>query len=237
MKSTPYKIVRDGVLTRMGIDASLTPLTSQSAALAEYLQSALDSMWEFYPWPDVTLTEQRTPALHTIDAEQPGETVIGDFLEIYDNNPDDDSQLSNNLPFTLTGSAAVLSSDWHVPNTPVWVRFRIPTPVFTSADYSAATAYAPGDVVYHDPTGDCYLCTAATTGNAPTNSSFWRRQLIPAYLGEAAKLHALAETQQEDGQYDKANFLFARSRGLLEEKQDDFWMKRDRYHHFTARFQ
>lgn len=237
MKAVTYKSLRDGVISRMGLDASLTPLTSQSAALAEYLQSALDSMWDFYPWPDVTLTEQRTPATHTIDAEQPGETVIGEFLEIYDNNPDDDSQPSNNLPYTSTGTAAVLSSDFHVPDAPVWVRFRVPAPVFTSAVYSAVTAYAPGDVVYHESTGDCYLCTAASTGNAPTNSSFWRRQLIPAYLGEPAKLHALAETQQEDGQYDKANYLFARSRGLLEDRQDDFWMKRDRYHHFTARFQ
>lgn len=238
MKPTTYKSLRDGVIRRMGLDASLTQLSSQSAALAEYLQSALDSMWDFYPWPDVTLTEQRTPSTHTIHFDQPGQTPIADVLDITDADPDDDSVMANSLPFSQSTalSLVLISADWHVPGTPVWVRFRIPSPLFTSTDYSASTTYAPGDVVYHDSTGDCYLCTAATTGNLPTDPAFWRRQSIPPYLAEPAKLHALAETQQEDGQYDKANFLFARSKALLEDRQDDFWMKRDRYHHYSAKF-
>jgi len=31
--------------------------------------------------------------------------------------------------------------------------------------------------------------------------------------------------------------MFTRAEGILAEKQDDFWMKRERYHHYTARFQ
>jgi len=59
MKSTPYKIVRDGVLTRMGIDAAQPLLSSQAAALAEYLTSAAAYVWNFDEWPQITHTEQR----------------------------------------------------------------------------------------------------------------------------------------------------------------------------------
>ena len=239
MKTVSYKSLRDGVIRRMGLDASLTPLDSQSAAIAEYLQSALEAGWDFYPWPDITLTEQRTPTgtpATTISATQPGETVIGEFLQILSENPDDDTVIPMSYDFHATGTEAVIDTAKYSAGEPVWVRFRIPIPQFSSTEYSASTAYAPGDVVYHPASGDCYLCTAASTGNAPTNASFWRRQQVPDYLGEYAKLYALAETLQEDGQYDKAAYQFTRSRGILEDRQDDFWMKRDRYHHYTARF-
>jgi hypothetical protein len=239
MKAASFKSVRDGILRKMGLDSSLPPLASQAAALADYVQGALDMAWPHYPWPDVTLVEERTPTgspAHEIDFDQPNETPIGDFLQIFDNDPEDYAQSSNSLRFSATTTGVTLDSDDHTPGTPVFVRFRIPLPLFSSREYSASTAYLPGDVVYHDPTGDCYLALASTTGNDPTDPAFWRRQLIPTYLAEFCKAHAYASTLLEDGQFDKANYMLARAEGILAEKQDDFWMKRDRYHHYTARF-
>lgn len=239
MKAVTYKSVRDGILRKMGLDSSLPPLASQAAALADYVQGALDIAWDFYPWPDVTLTQERTPTgtpAHDIAFEQPGLTPIGDFLQIYDNDPEDYAQPFHSLRFSTTDTGATLNPDDHTPGTPVFVRFRIPAPLFTSRVYSASTAYLPGDVVYHDSTGDCYLALTATTGNAPTSTIHWRRQEIPTYLGEYCKAHAYASTLLEDGQFDKANYMLTRAEGILAEKQDDFWMKRDRYHHYTARF-
>lgn len=60
MKTTPYKTVRDGVLTRMGIDPAQPILPSQGTALAEYLTSAAAFAWNFDEWPQITHTEQRT---------------------------------------------------------------------------------------------------------------------------------------------------------------------------------
>lgn len=235
MKTATYKSLRDGIIRRMGLDASLAPLTSQSAALAEYIQSALDGMWDFYPWPDVTLTEQRTPVNHLLVVSGSAlQNPIGEVLEIFDADPA--ATVPNAVPFDLLSDDSIfLNPDWHIQNAPVWVRFRLPAPVFSSVDYNSATTYSAGDVVYYDLTGDCYLCIRGPAGNI-RDASLWRRQLIPAYLAEPAKLHALAEAQQEDGQYDKANFLFARSKALLEDRQDDFWMRRNNAHHFTAKF-
>lgn len=240
MKAVTYKSVRDGILRKMGLDSSLPPLASQAAALADYVQGALDIAWDFYPWPDVTLTQERTPTgtpAHDIAFEQPGLTPIGDFVQIYDTDPEDYAHPSNALRYSTTDTGATLDPDDHTPGTPVFVRFRIPAPLFTSRDYSASTAYSPGDVVYHDATGDCFLALSATTGNAPTDPAFWRRQEIPAFLSEYCKAHAYASTLLEDGQFDKANYMFTRAEGILAEKQDVFWMKRERYHHYTARFQ
>lgn len=40
-------------------------------------------------------------------------------------------------------------------------------------DYNGATTYAVGDIVFYATTGKSYRCIAATTGNLPTNASFW----------------------------------------------------------------
>lgn len=59
MKATPYRSVRDGVITRMGIDPAQPLLSSQGSALAEYLTSAAATAWNFFDWPATTHTERR----------------------------------------------------------------------------------------------------------------------------------------------------------------------------------
>ena len=79
MKTTPYKTVRDGVLTRMGIDPAQPLLPSQGSALAEYLTSAATFAWNFDEWPQITHTEQRivlgegfTEGAYTYEADYQG---------------------------------------------------------------------------------------------------------------------------------------------------------------------
>jgi len=40
-------------------------------------------------------------------------------------------------------------------------------------DYAAGTAYVAGDQVYYPTNGLYYQCHTASTGNVPTNTSFW----------------------------------------------------------------
>lgn len=242
MKAVTYKSVRDGILRKMGLDSSLPPLASQAAALADYVQGALDIAWDFYPWPDVTLTQERTPTgtpAHDIAFEQPSLTPIGDFLQIYDNDPEDYAQPFHSLRFSTTDTGATLDADDHTPGTPVFVRFRIPAPLFTSTAYNGTVGYNKGDLVYYELTGDCYVSIfdGFSTLPAPTSAIHWRRQEIPTFLGEYCKAHAYASTLLEDGQFDKANYMFTRAEGILQTEMDKQWLRRGRYHHYTARFQ
>jgi len=40
-------------------------------------------------------------------------------------------------------------------------------------DYDGSTAYAKNDVVYYSTNGNAYIAKQATTGNAPTNATYW----------------------------------------------------------------
>ena len=40
-------------------------------------------------------------------------------------------------------------------------------------DYAGGTAYAKNDVVYYSTNGNAYIAKQATTGNAPTNGTYW----------------------------------------------------------------
>ena len=40
-------------------------------------------------------------------------------------------------------------------------------------DYDGSTAYVKNDVVYYATNGNAYIAKQATTGNAPTNGTYW----------------------------------------------------------------
>ena len=40
-------------------------------------------------------------------------------------------------------------------------------------DYAGGTAYAKNDVVYYATNGNAYIAKQATTGNVPTNGTYW----------------------------------------------------------------
>ena len=40
-------------------------------------------------------------------------------------------------------------------------------------DYAGGTAYAKNDVVYYATNGNAYIAKQTTTGNAPTNGTYW----------------------------------------------------------------
>ena len=40
-------------------------------------------------------------------------------------------------------------------------------------DYASGTTYAKNDVVYYSTNGNAYIAKQATTGNAPTNGTYW----------------------------------------------------------------
>lgn len=76
------------------------------------------------------------------------------------------------------------------------------------ADYASGTTYAIGDEVYYPTTGYYYTATASTTGNAPTNNSYWELLLdiepaeVPytaTGLSAIGKVRQVAASDPQDG--------------------------------------
>lgn len=222
MRTTTYRSIRNGVLRRMGLDAAQPILGSQAAAIADYLGTAIEEAWGHYDWPDTTPSATFTPAGSTISYG----TTIGQILRITDLEP-----TSTRLVQTFTfaensdSTAATITDTRYTAGDDVFVKYRTPIPRFTSSDYAAATTYAPGDVVYYDQVGDCYLCILATTGNAPTDTTYWVRQRIPALFADYLKIMGHASTLEEDGQYDKATMQLAKAANQLVKMHDDAFFR------------
>lgn len=235
MRSVSFQKLVDSIQARAGIDPSLPEDSLRAALVADYLEDALKYGWGFYEWEDVTLTEQRTPSTHTISLITASDNPIGEVLRVYDSDPDDYSSTALEVSFSTTDTSLILDSGSHVTNAPVWVKFRLPTPQFTIATYESGRAYAIGDIVLFG--ADCYRAFAATTGNSPTNGTYWKKQEIPAFLGEYAKTAVLAEISLAVPSLEqRADYMTRRAEGILQNEMDKQWMHRGRYHHYTARF-
>lgn len=224
MRTTSFKSLRDSVLRRMGLDAAQPVLGSQAAALADYIETSLSDVWALYDWPDVTLTEARTPVGSVITYRVAGENTIGQILRITDFLPSS-TRLVQTLSFADNDDSATITDARYTADTEVQVKFRRPEPRLTSTSFAAGTAYSPGDVVYYEATGDCYLCIAATTGNLPTSTTHWERQSIPAIFSAYIRAAAFAHTLEEDGQYDKAAFQLQKAEAEIVKTHDDIFLR------------
>lgn len=226
MRTTSFKTLRNSVLRKMGLDADQLVLPSQAAALADYIEHALYDVWGLYDWPDTTLTEARTPAAATIPFRTPGLTTIGSILRITDRLPSA-TRLVQTFSFAENSDSteATITDSRYTAGTEVQVKFRRPEPRLTSAPYSASTSYSPGAVVYHDTTGECYLCILAATGIDPTNTTHWERQAIPAAFAAYLRHAAHAATLEEDGQYDKSAFQLQKAESEIVKTHDDIFLR------------
>lgn len=224
MKTVSYKSVRDAVAARMGLDAAVNLLSNQKVVLAEYISSAVRLGWEWFDWPELMRVEERTPASGVISLTQSGQTEISQVSAIFWEDPRVDNR-EREVEFSLDDSGILITDrDWlDNGSTTVWVRFKAAPPVFSSTEYAAGTAYVAGDVVFYGT--ECYVALAATTGNLPTNATYWVKQDLPYFLSEFVKVQAYAETLSEDGQVDKANYNFTRAEGLLIVAMDNAWLR------------
>ena len=70
------------------------------------------------------------------------------------------------------------------PEVEICTGERLDAIAITATAFNGSAAYAAGDLVYYNTTGDCYEAIADTTGNLPTSEEFWLRHRIPAFLAE-----------------------------------------------------
>src|SRR5947208_3076060 len=76
-------------------------------------------------------------------------------------------------------------------------------PQFSATLWSAATAYAIGDLVYDDTSGNTYISIQAGTNHLVTDAAYWTAVPFPEEIADLVVRGATAEALREDGQFDK----------------------------------
>jgi hypothetical protein len=94
MKTVTVSSIVTNAASRAGLDgSSIDSLpTTTKTIMVDNLGSHLRDAWEFYDWPDLCRTEERTVQTGVdediyIDLAQASETEIGDVFAVYQDNP------------------------------------------------------------------------------------------------------------------------------------------------------
>lgn len=130
--------------------------------LRSFAEFRLRAAWESEYWPDVMRMERRTFRNEWLATKA---YVTGD--EVY-------------YTPAQTYYCAIRASTNEAPasgvsdtlNSAYWAVSRNS---YSNAEYDNATAYTSGGQVFYGATGRSYQCHTASTGNLPTNASYWGR--------------------------------------------------------------
>jgi hypothetical protein len=142
MRTVTVSSIVTNAASRAGLDgSSIDSLpTTTKTIMVDNLGSHLRDAWEFYDWPDLCRTEERTVQTGVdediyIDLAQASETEIGDVFSVYQDNPHTHAA-PREISFSLDLDKIRLPSD--CPDT-IYVRFRLPA---TEISTVLATALA-----------------------------------------------------------------------------------------------
>lgn len=209
-------------------------VTTTAAGAVTNVDTALNVAWNNRLTATYVEDSQNSTEIPYVPLYSEGKTPIGSVFAVYLSNPD--TTLVTPLRVSVTGDRILITDTDYTGGT-VFIKFRQPVPEFTIASYDAKATYALGDLVYHNPTGDCYRAILATTGNAPTNNAFWCKQAIPFFLSDYIKTAALASILlEEPGMEAKANYLATRAEGQLLKAMDDAWLRKGEVRRYSASF-
>ena len=153
---------------------------------------------------------------------------IGEFLQIRNNNPFSSNTFASFIPYQITtdGARYYANNGNSVSSLDPWVKYRKQIPSYTGSDYAASTAYGVDDQAYYPTTGRYYICIAASTGNLPTDTTYWKELEIPKNFFEYVVSASYADWLKQDGQHGKAmaeeghaRFLLTRELDILQRQQ------------------
>jgi hypothetical protein len=129
MRTVTVSSIVTNAASRAGLDgSSIDSLpTTTKTIMVDNLSMHLRDAWEFYDWPDLCRTEERTVQTGVdediyIDLAQASETEIGDVFSVYQDNPHTHAA-PREISFSLDLDKIRLPSD--CPDT-IYVRFRLP---------------------------------------------------------------------------------------------------------------
>jgi hypothetical protein len=210
MKTATVSSIITNAASRAGLDGSSIdnlPTTTKTI-MVDNLASHLRDAWEFYDWPDLCRTEERTTQAGAdediyLDLAQAGETEIGDVFSVYQDNPHTHAA-PREITFSLDLDKIRLPSD--CPDT-IYVRFRL-TP-----------AAEP-----RDPNGLVVSPVLATALN----------QTVPQLLADYLKFSLTSDLLTEDGQLDKAQVMYGRAELSLVKETEKFTFQQKQTRRWTA---
>jgi hypothetical protein len=160
MRTVTVSSIVTNAASRAGLDGSSIdnlPTTTKTI-MVDNLSSHLRDAWEFYDWPDLCRTEERTTQTGVdediyIDLAQASETEIGDVFSVYQDNPHTHAA-PREISFSLDLDKIRLPSD--CPDT-IYVKFRLPPTVISTVLATALAQTAPqilADYLKFSLTGD-----------------------------------------------------------------------------------
>jgi hypothetical protein len=210
MKTVTVSSIVTNAASRAGLDGSSIdnlPTTTKTI-MVDNLGSHLRDAWEFYDWPDLTRTEQRTVQTGAaediyLDLAQAGQTEIGDVFAVYQ----DDTRTHaapREITFSLDLDKIRLPSD--CPDT-IYVRFRL----------------TPG-AEPRDPNGLVVSPVLATA----------LAQTVPQILADYCKFSLTGDLLTEDGQLDKAQVMYGRAELSLVKETEKFTFQQKQVRRWTA---
>lgn len=132
--------------------------------LRSFHSDRLHTAWEFEFWPEVLRTQKRYFRALWVAATAYTAGTTTSATEVYYPSSGKYYQAIKNS----TGEAPADSSD--DTNTAYWADAKSN---YSANEYVAATAYAAGDQVYYAITDRYYQCHTASTGNLPSDTSYW----------------------------------------------------------------
>lgn len=173
--------------------------TEEELMLREFFNRHMRFAWESYMWPEICLTEERTPVSDVISLTQASETEIGEVFACWRDDPNDTSY-PREVPFFITADGIQFVGGQSYD--PTYVFFRKRKPDFTGDAYDSATAYVTDDQVIDD--GRFYKALQSSTGVATSNTSYWEALEIPYIFLEYVVAGAYADWLLADGNMEKA---------------------------------
>jgi hypothetical protein len=146
MRTVTVSSIVTNAASRAGLDgSSIDSLpTTTKTIMVDNLSSHLRDAWEFYDWPDLTRTEERTTQTGVdediyIDLAQASETEIGDVFAVFQDNPNTHAA-PREISFSLDLDKIRLPSD--CPDT-IYVKFRLPPTVISTVLATALAQTVP----------------------------------------------------------------------------------------------
>ena len=207
MRTTTYERILQRVCALMGIPRDDLQ-ADEEAIIREHASTALKEIWHMGSWPFCTTTEARTPSSNIIAWEQAGEAKIDTAIAVYDKDPYGTSEAAR-VPFIPTGDGILLVGTGSTAD--VYVTYRRYPPDLYGDEYSSTAAYAADGQAYYSTTGDFYRAKQSTTGNAPTDTTYWERLTIPYDFQDYVAHAAYANWLRSEGQDQKAAMQAATS--------------------------
>ncbi len=160
MRTVTVSSIVTNAASRAGLDGSSIdnlPQTTKTIML-DNLGMHLRDAWEFYDWPDLTRTEERTVQIGPdddafIDLAQAGEQEIGDVFEVFKDSPNTHAA-PRTCPFVLDLDKIRFPTS---PPAAVYVRYRLPAQVLSTVLATALADTVPqllADYIKFSLTGD-----------------------------------------------------------------------------------